>query len=42
MKKKDSFQFYVVNFFATPLTDYAKLFELQSKEDVSPMYDNKK
>ena len=42
MKKKDSFQFYVVNFFFFLLTDYSKLFELQSKENVSPIYDNKK
>jgi hypothetical protein len=41
--KKDNLHYYVVNFFATPITDYSELFELQSKEkSVEQNYSNKK
>ena len=38
-KVKTNEQLYVVNFFAEPLIDYARLFELQSKENISPVFD---
>ena len=43
MKKNKSYNdFYVVNFFATPVIDYSTLIELQSKETSSPIYDTNK
>lgn len=41
-KSKTCNDLYVVNFFATPVTDYSTLIELQSKETSSPMYDPNK
>ena len=43
MKKKvENNNFYVVNFFATPIVDYTELIRLQANESVSPVYDPKK
>lgn len=39
MKKVKKDSMYVVSFFATPVTDYSTLIELQSKETPSPIYD---
>ena len=42
MNKNNSIDFYVVNFFACPITNYTKLINLQAKENSSSIYYPKK